>query len=174
MNRNEELQQWKTIQSVRMYRCLTGDGRCPSSQMSVAVGDTPPGGRLPLNQTWEVNQVRPGKARLQRPQVLFSFAPPLSINQIPCDVSSSATPGFEEWVTRSDYHHQGKIPGAIKCTGYKGLFDCHKDVFAYLGFCPGWVFWRTLSQYNEGSLSGRALCFLASWLQFQGRLAELT
>lgn len=140
MNRNEQLQQLPGIQSVRMCRCLTGDGRCPFSQMSVAVGDTPPGGRLPLKQTWEVNQVHPGKARLKRPQALISFAPPLSINQIQSDVSSSATPGLEEWVTRSDYHHQEKIPGAIKCTGYKGLFDCQKDVFAFSGFGPGEVF----------------------------------
>lgn len=81
--------------SVWICGFLTGDGRCPSCQMSPAFPDTPPKRRYPLKQTWEVNH--PIKDRPKRPQAPISFALTLSINYIPSDVNSSATPGLGSW-----------------------------------------------------------------------------
>lgn len=132
-----------SVQRVSVCRrSLTGDGRCPSSQMSAAVADTPPKGRLPLKQTWEVNRL--GKARLKRPRALLSFAH-ASVNQLyPKRRQHQRHTGAEEWVKRSDHHHhhhhQEKISGAIKCTDYKG---------------PIWLVSKTLSRF-EGLVLARS------------------
>lgn len=119
-----------TAYSEWMCSSLTGDGRCPSSQMSVAFTDTPPEGRLPLKQTYLEAELSRKNPALNAHELCF-HSPCAPVNQSYSKRRQQQRhTGTEEWVTRSGHHHhhhhryQEKIPGAIKCADYMGPFDC--------------------------------------------------
>lgn len=145
------------------------DGRCPCSLIPVAFADTPPIGRLPLKQTWEVNHA--AKSHLKRQHTLFSLDLALVNHLYPKRRQQQATTPHRGWGVGDEEQSAPpgkKIPGAIqkKCTDYKGTSDCQCWCILKATFFPILI--------HEGLLSGWAFWFFASWLQFQGWLAKLT